>query len=554
MKRGPVPVGLVVSNGVRLAAVLAAVLAVSFAACGAQNPKTQRPAARLLRHVPADTPYFFAVLEPTPRAELEQYLAMQRRSFHIRRLRLSEKQADRAMPPVVNALLDELEANLSVEGLDRLGIGAGATMALYGIGILPALRVEIKDARAVEALVGRMVAVAKGPPARTDSHGKVWQFPVGRRATVVVAVTDTELLAGVAPTGDLPWFLDRLHGDADPGPSLNDSPRLDEIMTTYRLSPRFVSWIELAAATVASTSDGSLMSRQWHALAETPRELSEACKHELVSLFGHMPRLVFGALETSVVKQRFMAMLELDPDLARELSSLRVSAVGVGAALGASIASFGVAADVPRLLAMLKARAQRQLQAPSRCPELIGLNELAQNLDAELSKPMPPWVKDLRGFAAELGDLQGGAIGPKIRGAAVVSAADPIRLIDLAKHFLPQLPSINPPPDGKPVKVPGGIFFVDAYVAMKGQLLGVGVGEGADLELVRLMGERPLASQPIAAFAADVAKLRAASSQFTKAADADEELFASDMKGTVSVTVSAEERGLRFEMVHEDRR
>jgi hypothetical protein len=521
-------------------------------ACGAQHPNARFHGSALLHHVPADTPYLITVLEPTPRAELDHYLALQRKTFHVRVLRMNEQMGGR-MPRLLKLIFDELEPNLSADGLDKLGFGAGATMAIYGIGIYPALRMRIKDPQAVGALFGRIVASEGGPPAASDGHGKHWTFPVGKRATAILAVTDTELLAGLAPTSDLAWFRDRLYGDADPGPTLDESPRLDEVMATYALSPRFVAWLDFATTLRAATTTGSLIDRQLRTLGGDREDRQPFCKEELVSLVAHMPRLIVGALEASATRQRLLAMLELDPDLARDLASLKVSAVGVGAPLGQNIASFGIAVDVPRLIGVLRARARQQLQAPARCPMLSGMNELAQKLDTELGKPIPPYLPDLRAFAAELADVQPGGLTPNVRGAVVVSASDPIRLIDIAKRFLPQLPSINPPPDGKPVKVPGGVFFVETYVAMRGQLLGLGVGEGSAPELVRLMAERPLPSQPVAAFAADVARLAAASRMFGKGASGDEGLTMG-LEGIISVTLSPDARGLRFEMVREDRR
>jgi hypothetical protein len=304
----------------------------------------------------------------------------------------------------------------------------------------------------------------------------------------------------------------------------------------------------------AATTVDSLIYKQIVTLTPGRYAPNESCAREAAELFALAPRIVMGATEVTVARQRIMATVELDPGLAHELAALRVSAVGVGAPLGTNIASFGMAADVPKLLEVVQAHVRRQLAAPYRCPSLLPLNQLASELDAELGKPMPAWVKDLRGFAMELIDLEVGGVVPKMRGAAVVTAIDPIRLIDLAKRFMPQLPTINPPPDGKPVKVPGGIFFVDAYVAMKGQLFGVAIGDGSDVELVRLMNERPLPSRPLASFAADSARLTAATQQLRLGGASDADFAATDMKGTFTLTVSPEERGLRFDLVHEEPR
>lgn len=533
--------------------------ATTLGACGAQHPGTSLPGRALLRHVPADTPFLIATLAPTPRDEVEHELAQQRPHIHAIRERLREHGPAGRLKRFITAVLDELEPNLSADGLDRMGLGADTTAAVYALGILPAIRLTIKDGPKVDALVARLVQAGEGPPPKSGPHGRRWEIFLDPRAAVVIAVTDKELIVGLAPASDLGHVLDLLYGDAHLGPSLADSTRVDEIVGAYKLSPRIVGWLDVAAIVAALHDESSLAQAQIGAISgKLVHHVPPVCRAETNALAAHAPRIVFGAEELSLHRQRVLAMVELDAELARDLMTLPVPAVGVGAPLGSSIVSFGAAADVPKLLALVHGRARRVLAAPYACEVLLGLNELAGKIDAMLAQPLPPWVNDLRGFAVELIEVQpqGAGFGmPKIRGAGVLSAVDPIRLIDLAKRFLPQLPAVNIPPDGRPVKLPGGLLFVDAFVAMRGQLLGAAIGDRSDEELVRLMSERPLSEHPLCAFAADMEKLVAFVNEMQRlsgAGGAPEQ--PPPVPGRISVTLTAEPRGLAFHVLHEDAR
>src|SRR5215468_10184941 len=259
----------------------ALLLLAALAACGAsQHGGTALPGRALLRHVPADTPYLFATLAPSPRAEVEHELGQQRPRIHEIRERLREHGPNGRLKRFITAVLDELEPNLSADGLDRMGLGADATAALYGLGILPAIRLTIKDGPKVDALVARLVQAGEGPPPKSGPHGRRWEIPLDPRAAVVLAVTDKELLVGLAPTSDLGHVLDLLYGDAPLGPNLADSTRVDEVVGAYKLSPRLVGWLDVAAIVAMLHDEGSVAQAQVRALSGTVHRISPVCRSE----------------------------------------------------------------------------------------------------------------------------------------------------------------------------------------------------------------------------------------------------------------------------------
>jgi hypothetical protein len=218
--------------------------------------------------------------------------------------------------------------------------------------------------------------------------------------------------------------------------------------------------------------------------------------------------MVFGLDEILTTRTRGRFVFETDAALAKELEAVRFATPGVGTHLGTAILTFGMALDLPKGVDLLRRHARAVVSAPYRCPALHGLNEIAADVDRTLAQPLPEPLDDVRGFAAILDAYEGGSVPPRIKAEAVVSATDPIRLMSLAKRYASFLPGLNVPPNGKPVPLPLGPLT--GYVAMQGRLLGVAIGEGSDLSLVRLMTDKPLPGAPVLAFAYDADKLERA--------------------------------------------
>jgi hypothetical protein len=507
--------------------------------CAHQHPAGGLPdsVAALLVHVPADTPYAFVALEPLPPPYLEHELAQARKQLAAAKARLDALGAARS-PDVqrFQALIAEIEPYLSIDGLTRLGIGPSPRSVLYADALLPVVRLQIADARALGGFIDRVVGHLGGPAATTSSAGRTWRFRAATWA-VTVLLTETELVATAAPL-EGPPALDA-SGDllATPSPNLAESPVLGEILASYRFDRSFVGFIDTRR----------LLERLARSLGVPD---AGVCAGEIAALAARAPRVVVGLDEVSPTRTRGRLIVELDPALARELAAVRFATPGVGAPLGLAIVSFGAAIDLPAAVDLLRRHARAVQAAPYRCALLAGLNEIAAELDRSLARPLPEPFGDVRGFAAVLEDYQSGGIPPKVRAEAVVAATDPIRLMSLAKRYAGFLPGLNVPPTGKPVALPLGPLT--AYIAMQGRLLGVGVGDGSDLALVRLMSDRPLASEPILAFAYDIDRLQGVLADLGAVLGKNGSALAG-LHGRIEVAAELAERGVVVRFVQEER-
>jgi hypothetical protein len=518
----------------------------SAAACSKQHPGGARGLA-ILAHVPADTPYVIASLEPLSREYLESYFARERGRMDQALAKLRQVAEGSDIVRFILALADETNGVRTPADLERVGLNPYAHSVIYGLGFLPALRVEVRDAVAVDALIGRAAAKAGLKLPRETHRGRpYYAFRPSASWTILVALERGELVAAGAPTALATRILDLLRGDVSVGPAIAVST-LEKVAAENGYTRSIVGYLDLRRVAAMLVDAKGLTREALDALGAPV--LPPSCKDELAAVAALSPRWSGGVTELAAKRAAGTFTMELAPLLARELTELRVPVPGVGARLGSGVLSFGAAIDVGKLIALLRRGAGIVALVPYKCPALGFVNQAAGELARELSGPLPPWLAELRGFAATLSSVEHGAAVPDIKGFGLLAASDPIQLIDMAKRAVPQLAGLEIPPDGRPVPIPSGLLpLMTGHVAMKGQLLGLSLGAGSELELVKLMSTRPESNMPIFHLAMDADKLRAVLKGFGGMFGGDDASFG---EGVLYTVVDLTERGLvwKFEQV-----
>jgi len=164
---------------VRLAALIA--VAALFSACS-KPPVADSP----LAYAPADTPYVYGNLEAVPAATVEQ-LSKPMQDYWPTLFDLYETILKDAKPAIddpsqkiATALLEEIKSHNSWDKLRQIGLKPDARVAIYGVGLVPVLRIELGDAAAFKAEVARVEqnAGAKLPWPRPAIRN------IGSRATI----------------------------------------------------------------------------------------------------------------------------------------------------------------------------------------------------------------------------------------------------------------------------------------------------------------------------------------------------------------------------------
>ena len=123
----------------------------------------------LLEHVPADTPFLYAVTEPLSEDVAKRWFDF-KNSMAMNRLQLQlmlDKDAarpkddlglrmDASVRHLLTALRDELEFTSQEEFARRTGLQLGGRLVIYGVGLLPVARLELADVAAFRKLLKRL--------------------------------------------------------------------------------------------------------------------------------------------------------------------------------------------------------------------------------------------------------------------------------------------------------------------------------------------------------------------------------------------------------------
>ncbi len=160
----------------------------------------------LYSHVPADSPYVMGNVKPVPQAYLTKVFAMYQKiipTYGEFLKKLSEKETGQPSESKKNAfklfqgLLDEMATLKGPEDmLANWGIDPRkSTSVFYGLGLLPAVRIEIADKQKTEALVTRLEERAGHKMETAELNGQPYRFfEINEEALhlkAILSITDT---------------------------------------------------------------------------------------------------------------------------------------------------------------------------------------------------------------------------------------------------------------------------------------------------------------------------------------------------------------------------
>jgi hypothetical protein len=198
-----------------------------------------------------------------------------------------------------------------------------------------------------------------------------------------------------------------------------------------------------------------------------------ACAAAIGKLAQRAPRVAFGYDDLAAQRVAFGMVVELAPDLTKDVRAISGSLPGLDRALDAKGAmTVAVAADVPkaRALAGRGASALRDLSQPCEAPDLTSF---ADKLDRIATTPAPPFVETIHGLVAVVQKI---ALGPQglqqLDGYAAIHLDRADDLIALAKQ---QLPGFELATDGQAKPLPP-MVPMSGHMAASKDAIAVAVG------------------------------------------------------------------------------
>ena len=466
---------------VRLAALIA--VAVLLSSCS-KPPAADSP----LAYAPADTPYVYGNLEAVPAATVEQ-LSKPMQDYWPTLFDLYETLLKDAKPAIddtsqkiATALLEEIKTHNSWDKLRQIGLKPDARVALYGVGLVPVLRMELGDAAAFKAEVARVEqnAGAKLPVARTGDQ-EYWQ-PGNDTLSAAIAVQGNYLVITAFPPKASDALKQALLGVKRPDRSIADAGTLQALAKQYSYSAYgegFVDFVRLVEILSQPLSGSDAEFAQ--ALGLPAITSDAACRAEYLEIAHKFPRVVFGAEEMSGQRMRIATQLEIDTRIAQQFASAIGAAPGTGAASEGAI-DFSLALPVLKLKDFWIAQADAVAAKPYACATLHSLNEGFATSKAKVDVVVPPPVSDLTGLRASVSKFElahGASTTPDVAGKLLLALSNPMTSVGIAQLAMPDLQKIKIAADGKPVVLPADLLPPNApplTVAMSDKAIAFATG------------------------------------------------------------------------------
>lgn len=504
------------SNSAR-AALLLFVMGVGLAACSNKDDTEKSMAAfgqsdDVLMYVPADTPYAFASLESMPDDVLDKLEANSDSMFSAYETVIKETLKTMATEGDLDddeeatkmiALIGELAGLMRSDELRAAGVPRSPRVAVYGVGLLPVVRMNLSDPDAFDAKITELAQNADADLTDASVDGQTYRYAGDDEARIVIAVIGKQAVASIVPTALSETQLKSVLGLTRPAESMADTGAMQELAERYDFGPYAFGFIDVQRFAATFLDAGSGVDAELLALMEyDPAELSDVCRTEIRQAAGIAPRFVSGYTDVTTGKISSNTVLEIRSDLASGLKTLSAPVPGMGMDHG-GFASFGMSLDLVAAREFYEARLDALEADPYKCEYFAEFQAGAAQGRQAMNQPLPPIVYGFNGFLAvidDVGDIDFASQQPPtdIDARLLVANDNAEGLLAMGTMFSPELAALNLQADGKPVELnvpPFTSEFDAAFVAMTDSTLGVSVGEGSDSRLAALLSA-PAANPP----------------------------------------------------------
>lgn len=469
-------------------ALLVAVLAV--AACG-KKAENDSP----LAFVPSDTPFLMANSEALPEATIDAW-SKQMQTVWPTVMGLYEKMlsdipddADASaveIKRVVQAVIDELKPRNTPAKWAEIGLGPQSRAAIYGVGLVPVMRIELVDADAFRAMIAR-IETSSGAKLGTERFGDQDLWTISASETQgILAIEGKHLVVSLLPKNADDKLKRSVLGLDKPAKSIADTGALATFDKTEAYLPYGSGWIDFRRIIALIDNDPGYAS--FVGLLDTPpAKLEGQCRTEFDAIAARAPRMVFGYTRLEAKQMTFSSRIDLDPALAQSFAKLATPPPGSAAPVN-SLYDMAMSLPILKVKDFLVERSDAIVAAPFQCPALASWNEQASELKTQLTQFVPPPLSDFTGLRITFDRLDWPTDGqPDVAGQVLIASSNPMAIVGLAQMAVPALQGFGIKPDGQPVALPAGVipndvgFVPEIRVAMNDKALAFSTGADSDL-------------------------------------------------------------------------
>ena len=470
-------------------------------------------AGDLLKYVPADSPYVFASLAPLPDDVMDKlepsidrvlaaYETIIQEMLVMATAEAEASGGDDGDIEKTKAVLGELSALMSVDGLREAGFDRESRAVVYGNGLLPVLRIEVTDGALFEAALARMEESAgEKMPVATIAGNPVRYFDA-EELQILVAVLDTQVVVSFAPSEFEGEQLSALLGFAEPAATIVETGKLQSIASEYGFDEYFIGYFDLEQVAKTVTGDAVGLDADLMAMADDngggAESMTDVCRAELLAMAGIAPRVVMGYTNISTSQFDSKLVVEMRDDIAAGLSKIAAPVPGLAGDMG-GLLSFGMSLDIKATRDFVESQIDAIEAEPYECEDFAELQEGAAQMRLALQQPVMPMIYDFRGFATVIEEIEGLDMVAQtpptsVKGKVLLAMRDAPALLALGQMFSPELAGVALEPNGEPVllDLPQAQMMGEAvYAALTEDAMAISVGDGAEAGLSDMLNAEP---------------------------------------------------------------
>jgi hypothetical protein len=484
----------------RLLIVVALVAACSHPSSSTSPTSGSWKGPDMLAHVPADTPYVFALLEPPSDAvRAKQPANMDALVVPALKESASVPLDKRlGLDPEKRALLgimDVARGTDPTKWVENLGFAKNGHWVMYGLGVWPVIRIEVSDAAKLRGVVAEAVKTLALPEVQQkDTYWIASKFGV----SAVVSVMDHELVGALLPTQSLATVLPVVLGQKPVEHNLRDSGEVTDVMARYHLIPATIGLLDTRRVIAALERRDDL--------STTSVFTAPACHADYERMAAAVPRLVLGYHQLDTRGFSATLAIETSPEVAKQLAGLH-SAMPAAPDPAHAMLSFVVAADVDAGLAVMRGWLQGLADRPFQCEQLAITKMIVAGALEQTKTLIPAELKGLRGGELVVEDASESPPG----GAGYVLVAGDQIAIALGQAIQKFGMGLSIAPDGQPLELPVGMLgmpgLTSAHLAMHTSRAALAVGPQSKAEVTTALAAPNAARSPLVTFNWDIAKV-----------------------------------------------
>lgn len=524
----------------------------------------------VLAHVPADTPWVFANLEPVRSEVRDAWMAsanaqipLQVKQYRDQARMLHDDAPE--MAKLLSALADELDGKTWQQVFADAGVNLGGQFASYGIGLSPVVRGQLSDPVKFQAFIDRMAMAADKPLASArigDLQYQHLDLP-DVKLQFVVAHYHGQFVLALLPMSEKNGPLRLALGADMPQSQDAVASRLTKLADEQGYQPQGLGYLDTGTllADLSSGQDALLRAILGSPAGKKDKDMQAglaefsgaACQADLKRIAARVPQISFGITHLDTQRAGQRTKVSLAPDITAAFDGVKSTLPGLGNLSGAP-AEFALALPLPAIRDFWTAQALAVATKPFTCKPLTDLNAGFEQIGQKVLTTAIPPFGNLRGIhvAIDQVSMSKDKSMPDAQARVVVAMEDPESVVAMAKAMLKPLNTLELKPDGKPVQLPRSLSQFTRqpiWLAMNDHALVAGVGAGEKDKLQAALSAKSGSTGQLASASLDGTVLaqwiRAAGDAFlpdtASSKDTDKAKSASNMHDTIEATAKSYE-------------